>query len=282
LLSFRFKTCKFNIFKHPSQRSCDHSQAASAASAKNQKNLPLYGTIPVLPPHNNTTLSYDIKPLAQPIRIAMNHNHLLHLSSRFKRVGAALLVTLAAAVASHAQGVTGQIFGTPSTMNPGDYSYTATFDNTGSASIAFIWFSWTPATIYGDLMAQSPLDVQTPSDWNANVYTYFGPPYDGYSIQFTANDAGLAPNHSVTFTFDSPLTPTQIEATSAYAGGYYSTLYSYYYQTTSETGAAGAFVVSLVPAPEPSTFGLLALGGIGLIFAARRYVRRPTPEPVAR
>jgi hypothetical protein len=221
----------------------------------------------------------------------MNTNHLpllpaAHRASASKLLLAAALATLGILCPAPAQEITGQIYGTPSVLHSGDYTYDVTFQNSSSSMnpVAFIWFAWTPDNgpynYGGDLMQDSPAaGITTPSGWSANAYSFYPfPGYDGYSIQFTSGSTGLAPGQSVTFQFDSPDSPSVMGGLSRYPfadSTHYPVLYSYYYQTTSETGASGNFTVSLVPAPEPSTLGLLTLGSLALLWSGRNLCRRP-------
>jgi hypothetical protein len=213
----------------------------------------------------------------------MNHKEMYSSHGALHRAGrlcSMLLFTLGTVCTIRAQGVTGQVTYAPSTLNPGDYTYTATFLNSPSSlnPIAFIWFGWTPNAGYygygGDLLSSNPLNIQAPAGWSGQAGTgYYGPPYDGYSIRFTSSGTGLAPGQSVSFQFDSAESPTSMAGNSSYpygSGGTYPDLYSYFYQTTSQTGNQGAFVPTLTAAPEPSTPCLLAVGALALLAGGRR------------
>jgi hypothetical protein len=221
----------------------------------------------------------------------MNTNHLpllpaLRRGLNAKLLFATALTALGTLCSVQAQGVTGQIYGTPSILHSGDYTYNVTFQNSPSSMnpVAFIWFAWTPDNgpynYGGDLMPDSPAaGIMTPSGWSANAYSFYPfPGYDGYSIQFTSSSTGLAPGQSVSFQFDSPDSPSVMSGLSRYPFGdstHYPVLYSYYYQTTAETGASGNFTVGLVAAPEPSTLALLSVGALALLWSGRCLLRRP-------
>jgi hypothetical protein len=225
----------------------------------------------------------------------MNHKEMYSsyaIRNQIGRLCSILLFTLGTICATHAQGVTGQVTYAPSTLNPGDYTYTASFLNSPSSlnAIAFIWFGWTPNAGYygygGDLLSGDPLSIQVPAGWIGHATTgYYGPPYDGYSIQFTSSGGGLAPGQSVTFKFDSAESPASMAANSSYpygSGGTYPDLYSYFYQTTSETGNQGAFVASLAAAPEPSAPALITFGAIALLAVGRGTSSRRRAQTVVR
>jgi hypothetical protein len=271
---------------------CWNGDGKTSCAGNFVKKADFPGTSSTLPPHTfNNDLAQQNCNWQQSNSNTMNTNHLRRFNparpaSTAKHLLATALVALATVGSIPAQEITGQIYGVPSTVNNGDYTYNVTFQNSASSlnPVAFIWFAWTPDSGYynygGDLMpGTTPLDVQTPAGWSGNPYIYY-PGYDGYSIQFTSSSTGLAPGQSVTFQFDSPDSPSTMSGTSPYpfyGATTYPILYSYYYQTTSETGAQGNFTVALVPAPEPSTLGLLALGSLVFLWSSHRYLhlRRP-------
>jgi len=170
-----------------------------------------------------------------------------------------LLAALGTASVAFAQGelATGTVSGVP---NGGSYDYTITLNNTsGSVPIGSFWYSWTPTFPPFFYLPSPPTSASAPSGWS-----YF---IDGNSIQFAANAPAndLAPGNSIQFNYAASFSPAQLTGQAGY---------SYVYSGGIE-GDPGAFVnVVTVPAPEPSSLGLLTTGLLGLAFAGRRILRK--------
>jgi len=168
-----------------------------------------------------------------------------------------LLATLGTASAAFAQGemATGTVSGVP---NAGSYDYTITLNNTsGSIAIGSFWYAWIPGFFY---LPGVPSSASAPTGWAYSIA--------GNSIQFGATSSAndLAPGHSIQFNYVASFSPAQLTGTAGY---------SYVYSGGIEADP-GAFVnIQTVAAPEPSSFGLLTAGFLGLAFAGRRKLRKP-------
>jgi hypothetical protein len=177
---------------------------------------------------------------------------------RFTFFGVVLAIAVIAAPASAAD-----IFpsGVVSSKPDGaDFDYTITLTNSSSskASIGTFWFAWIPGE---DFMGAPPLSVTSPTGWKDRVTN--GGPGDGFAIQFVSNSSSdnVAIGGSLTFQFESALTPAQIAGDSPfYPGTPVETAFVYPVGPFSDAGHQ--FVVSSVSSvPEPSTLtlGILAL-----------------------
>lgn len=180
---------------------------------------------------------------------------------------AAGLVAAASASTTHAQGIiaTGTFTDTP---NGGSFNYVIDLQNSASSTspIGTFWYSWIPGQFY---LPSEPSSVTPPSGWS-DVIT---PGSSTYGIEFTANSTGadIAPGSSLNFGFTSADTPATLNGTSLVFPGTpvgQSTLYS---GDTAFSGNSDVFDVT--EAPEPSTFALVAVGSLGLLFAASRKPR---------
>ena len=192
---------------------------------------------------------------------------------------ATLLITLGTAYVTHAQGyvVDAQISGQPA--GDGSYNYTINLNNNISSlnPIGTFWFGWVPDYLGYDLLPSFPSNVQTPDGWGYNINYGSGYGYypDGYSIEFYANDAPLAPGSSLTFAFNSTDSPSDINGTSPFLGIPASTSYVYSGYAFSDGGAE----ISLTPVPEPSSISLLMAGAAILIWTGRRSLGRQQLAP---
>jgi hypothetical protein len=172
-----------------------------------------------------------------------------------------LLAVLGTASAAFAQGeaATGTVSGVP---NGGLYDYTIILNNTSSSvSIGSFWYSWTPAISPFFYLPSSPTSASAPTGWASAV--------DGDSIQFAATSSAndLAPGNSTQFHYVASFSPAQLTGDAGY---------SYVYSGGIELDP-GAFVnVQTVPAPEPSSLGLLTAGFLALAFAGHRKLRKST------
>jgi len=169
-----------------------------------------------------------------------------------------LMAVLATASAAFAQGesATGTVSGVP---NGGAYDYTIILNNTSSSvPIGSFWYSWTPNIPPFFYLPSVPTSASTPSGWS-----YFT---DANSIQFSANAPAndVAPGNSIQFNYSASFSPAQLTGQAGY---------SYVYSGGIE-GDPGAFVnVVTVPAPEPSSLGVLTAGFLTLAFAGHRKPR---------
>ena len=171
-----------------------------------------------------------------------------------------LLAVLGTASAAFAQGetATGTVSGVP---NSGSYDYTIILNNTSSSvSIGSFWYSWTPNIAPFFYLPSSPASASAPSGWASAV--------DGDSIQFAATSSAndLAPEKSIQFNYVASFAPSQLTGDAGY---------SYVYSGGIEGDAGGFVNVVTVPAPEPSSFGLLTAGFLALAFAGHRKLRKP-------
>ena len=170
-----------------------------------------------------------------------------------------LLAMLATASTALAQGesASGTVSGVP---NGGSYDYTITLNNTsGSTPIGSFWYSWTPNIPPFFYLPAFPDSASTPTGWSAYP--------DNNSIIFSADSSmdDLAPGQSIQFNYSASFSPAQLTGNAGY---------SYVYSGPIE-GDPGAFVnIVTVPAPEPSSLGLLAAGFAGLAVAGRRKLRK--------
>lgn len=172
-----------------------------------------------------------------------------------------LLAALGTASAAFAQSesATGTVSGVP---NGGAYDYTIVLNNTSSSvSIGSFWYSWTPTFSPFFYLPSPPTSASAPSGWS-----YF---IDGDSIQFTANTSlnDLAPQHSIQFNYSASFSPAQLTGQAGY---------SYVYSGGIELDPGAFMNVVTVPAPEPSSLGLLATGLLALAFAGHRKLRTST------
>ncbi len=161
----------------------------------------------------------------------------------------------ASTVSSQAQSASATISGVAVT---GGYDYTIILQNTGTYSLNSFWYGW--IQFLNDLPSL-PSSPANSLGW-ANLVA-------GNSIQW-ANSTGtaLAPGQSGTFTFMSTSTPAQMTA------GIAGESVAYVNGITASQGVAGdstgIFAPVLVPAPEPSTLGLLMAGLVVVGIASRK------------
>ena len=150
-------------------------------------------------------------------------------------------------------------------LGNGTFDYTIHLRNDASASVSIntFWFAWVP-NIYGyDLMPSAPSVTQSPAGWYPYVINspYYYP--DGYSIEFyNSGGPALNPGQTFTFEFTSADSPTTLGQNSPYFGA--PTLTSFAYATYPGYDSGEEFVVSMTPAPEPSTLGLMLASAIAL------------------
>lgn len=146
-------------------------------------------------------------------------------------------------------------------QNGSTFSYTLTLRNTGTIPLEGLWYAW---TTLGNNLPSIPTNPGNSLGWANTVVT------NSIQYQGNAGDA-LAPNSSAIFTFDSTSTPAQITTppsgeSVAYAG-------AIHFTQNVPGDSSPVFSPALVAVPEPSIFGLFAIGLAGCSAAASRRVR---------
>jgi hypothetical protein len=155
-------------------------------------------------------------------------------------------------------------------ISPSEYQYNLVLDNTGNTTIGTYCFAWTPGD---NFMPVSPTGIDSPTGWQELITN--GGPSDGFAIQWTAKTSAndLAAGDSLSgFTFDSSLTPAQLESFST--GSPSDQVDSAFVYNQGPFSDAG-FQVTAVPAavtPEPSTSVIVAIG-FGLIVLTSSWMR---------
>jgi hypothetical protein len=171
-----------------------------------------------------------------------------------------LLFSLGTLSQSHAQGVlaSSAIFGSEIGTS-GEYDYTLTLTALpGSEPIESYWFAWVPGHFY---LQSNPTDITANDGWKGTA--------DNGSIQFTEG-AAITAGNTVTFGFESTITPSQMTAdvgsasSVAYPGG------------INFSGSSPNETIGVTTVPEPSVALLSALGGVAMAFGAwgKRFSRR--------
>jgi PEP-CTERM motif len=182
----------------------------------------------------------------------------LHLSGRTICFGLLLsFFLLGPAPSGHAaESATATISNTPA--GGGDFNYTLTLNNTGTTTIGTFWFSWVPGQ---DYMNSAPISTSPPAGWAANIT--HGGSTDGYAIQWLASTAtsDLAAGSSLTFSFESAVTPTEIAGDSPFSAHPPEGTAFIYSGVPFSDGGVELVVESV---PEPSALGLLVVGALGI------------------
>ncbi|MGC8559099.1 MAG: hypothetical protein ACP5O1_00285 [Phycisphaerae bacterium] len=162
---------------------------------------------------------------------------------------------------------TGTISDTPITSGAdmGDYNYTIELTNTGSQSIDFLWFAWTPGQ---DYLYSTPLSASAPAGWTTNILSVGGG--SGASIQFSSTTMSIASGNSLDFSFISADIPSMVYSDSSYWFPGKPVGTSVVYNGAAFSTPSDTIVVT--PTPEPASLGLLGLGSALLPFV--RFARR--------
>jgi hypothetical protein len=144
----------------------------------------------------------------------------------------------------------------------GVYDYTLTLHNTGTEAVQALWLGWTVGNF----------DIANPS--NPSSLLAWTPVLDGNSIQFGPGTP-LASGGSTMFAFDSTSTPAQFMAGTAGPSVAYGADASFAEGFPIENTSLHSFecTPTVASVPEPSTFGLLAIGSVGLLETLLRKFR---------
>jgi hypothetical protein len=174
-------------------------------------------------------------------------------------LSASALLAILSATAITAQAANGTISASGTFTFANDpvsgFDYTVTVLNSASstASIGSFWFGW---TFSGDFLPSDPTAEAGPTGWTATV----APENSKFSIQYVlSTGTAIAPGGSGIFTFTSADSPTVLTGTDSSPSG--PTASSFVFN-------AGLFSspseqITITEAPEPSSLGLIALGGLG-------------------
>jgi hypothetical protein len=134
----------------------------------------------------------------------------------------------------------------------GLYDYTLIVNNTGSVPIEGFWYGWTGSS---NNLPSDPSSFASASGWSASLFF-------GTSIQFQGNAGDAIPvGGSGTFTFDSTSDPTAM--TTPPVGE--SVVYAGTIGFSVGEPSSEQFDPTLSAVPEPSTFGLVIAGSLGLL-----------------
>jgi hypothetical protein len=127
----------------------------------------------------------------------------------------------------------------------GTYLYTLTLSAlTGSAPIESYWFAWTPGNFF---LQSTPTSISGNNGWTGTG--------DSGSIKFMGGTA-ITPGNTVTFNFDSTITPSQMNAD---VGPPDSVVYP---GAINFSGSSPNETIGVQSVPEPSVTALLALGAV--------------------
>lgn len=146
-----------------------------------------------------------------------------------------------------------------------EFNYTITLNNTaGSTSpIETLWYAWVPGA---DFLPSSPITVQPPTGWTGTITG--GGSNDGYAIEFTTSTAPLNPGNSLLFQFTSADTPAQLASDSPTHPGTPVGTSVLYAGAPFSPGPSASLLIQ--PVPEPSSLGLLLIGGLLVLRPWRR------------
>jgi hypothetical protein len=146
-------------------------------------------------------------------------------------------------------------------IDPTDWQYTLTLNNTGTTTIGTFWFSWIPGQ---DYMPTSPSSITGPTGWTSTVTA--GGAGDGYAIQWVTATNLLGPGNSVSgFGFDSATTPAQMAGLSLFHNNPpVGTSFVYIAAPLGDPGFSFVATATTTGTPEPSSL-LLLTAGIGLL-----------------
>jgi hypothetical protein len=158
------------------------------------------------------------------------------------------------ALPGHAQGVLSTISGVAVS---GGYDYTILLQNTGSVDLNGFWYGW---TFNGNNLPSNPSDANNSLGWDNELA--------GNSIIWqNSSGSALASGQTGTFTFFSTDTPTEI--TTSPSGESFA-----YVGAVDGSDSTPVFSPTLVPAPEPSSVALLAVGSACLLMFGQRKFKR--------
>lgn len=184
------------------------------------------------------------------------NNLLKPLAVQLAVAGALAVSTLS----SHAQtaSATATIFGV---QNGANWDYTVTLDNTGTTNLNSFWYGWIQ---FENELPSDPSSAANSLNWANDL--------DANSIQYV-NSSGtpLAPGQSATFTFVDSSSPTAI--TTAPSGESVAYAHGIDFSQGTAGDSTGIITPTLVAAPEPSTFGLLAAGLVAAAFKFKNAAR---------
>jgi hypothetical protein len=171
--------------------------------------------------------------------------------------------SMASAIDSHAQGIVASatLSGVPGAGSTFDYTLTLNNAPTATTPIEGFWYAWIPGFFF---LPSTPSSASGgASGWSATI--------DSTSIQFQGNAGNaIAAGGSATFTFVTTDSPSALAGTS---DGFPIGSSVAYPGTINFSDSSPNEEITVQSVPEPSSFGLLITGLLGLLATGWRKLR---------